>query len=211
MWFSLRLYSAPRCQAFLNVPKCTLPWGAPCPKPWELIQPMMQDSLKSNVCKLDLSWPAPRVWQISLWHTCWWNWCACAWCMRLLGIVWYYAFFSQLGSIYFSIWCRILSRDRWSLLQSEHPQLSAVIEVMSYYHLSLVASGVILEFAPLTLLKRSSAASNRCNLHLPGPTANFIIWGLRHVGKACFPFHLPLLRHLIFTTERNLMILVTQA
>lgn len=41
MWFSPRLYSTPCCQALLNVPKRTLPWGAPCPKPWSLIQPMM--------------------------------------------------------------------------------------------------------------------------------------------------------------------------
>lgn len=46
------------------------------------------------------------------------------------------------------------------------PQLSAVIEVMSYYRLSLAASGVILESASLTSLKRSSAASSRRNLYL---------------------------------------------
>lgn len=45
-----------------------------------------------------------------------------------------------------------LSGARWSLLQSEHPQLWAVIEVMSYYHLSLAASGVILEVCSLNLM-----------------------------------------------------------
>jgi len=62
-------------------------------------------------------------------------------------------------------------------LQSEQPHLSALIEVTSYYHLSLAASGVILQSAPVTLFKRSSAASDSCNLHLHGPTSNLIMCG----------------------------------
>lgn len=134
LWFAQRLNSAPCCQALFSVPKCKVPWDAACPNSSSLIQPMMQPphTLKSNVCKVNLLWPAPTVWYISLYHTCWWNHCVWAWC----ECPWSVNVFSQWSFVYSSTGRRILSRVRWSVLQSEYPQLSANIEVTSYYHLS---------------------------------------------------------------------------
>lgn len=50
---------------------------------------------------------------------------------------------------------------------------SSVIGVVSYYHLSLAASGIILDFTPLALLERSSAVRN---VYVLQPTADNIIW-----------------------------------
>lgn len=49
---------------------------------------------------------------------------------------------------------------------------SAVIGVVSYYHLSLAASGIILDFTPLAS-ERSSAVRN---VYVLSPTADNVIW-----------------------------------